>query len=50
MFLETCDFKISYLYRNVAGTSMTVVADEKQNLLLLNGWYPRSSEMLLSVN
>jgi len=50
MFLEARDFKVSYLYRNVTGTSMTVVADEEENLLLLNGWYPRSSEVLLSVN
>lgn len=50
MFLQTRDFKVPYLYRNVAGTYMTEIADLEENLLLLKGCYLRSSEMLLSVN
>jgi hypothetical protein len=50
MFLQTRDFNVPYLYRNVAGTGMPVIAEEEENLLLVNGWFLRSSEMLLSVN
>lgn len=50
MFLQSRDFKVPYLYRNVAGTSITETADEEEHLLLLQGWYLRSSELLLSVN
>jgi hypothetical protein len=49
-FLQSRDFKVTYLYRNVTGKIMTEAADEEEKVLILKSWYLRSSEMLLSVN